>query len=137
MGVGSKQDQTGDRSGDARGDLLRQLRRQLGRSAAAATMATEDQVVFSSGAAGIDRLLPSGGLQHGMLVEWLAELPGCGAATLGLLAAREACRAGGMMVVLDRAQTFYPPAAVGWGVDPARPIVVPPRTARAEPWAGG
>ena len=70
-----------------------------------------------------------------MLVEWLAELPGCGAATLGLLAAREACRAGGMLVVLDRARAFYPPAAVGWGVDPARLIVVRPRTARDEIWA--
>jgi hypothetical protein len=84
--------------------------------------------------AAVDRLLPGGGLQHGMLVEWLAELPGCGAATLGLLAAREACRAGGMLVVLDRAQAFYPPAAVGWGVDPARLIVVRPRTARDEIW---
>jgi hypothetical protein len=95
----------------------------------------EDTPTFSSGAAAIDRLLPGGGLQHGMLVEWLAELPGCGAATLGLLAAREACRAGGMLVVLDRAGTFYPPPAVGWGVDLARLIVVRPRTVRDELWA--
>jgi hypothetical protein len=70
-----------------------------------------------------------------MLVEWLAELPGCGAATLGLVAAREACRAGGMLVVVDRAQTFYPLSAVGWGVDPARLIVVRPRSLRDEIWA--
>ena len=117
-----------------RDELLRQLRGQFGRSVATPTLA-EDAIVFSAGAAAIDRLLPGGGLQHGMLVEWLAELPGCGAATLGLVAAREACRAGGMLVVLDRAQTFYPPAAVGWGVDPARLIVVRPRTARDEIWA--
>jgi protein ImuA len=40
-----------------------------------------------------------------------------------------------MMVVLDRARAFYPPAAAGWGVDPARLIVVRPRTARDEIWA--
>jgi hypothetical protein len=96
---------------------------------------TDEATVFSAGAAAIDRLLPGGGLQHGMLVEWLAELPGGGTATLGLLAAREACRTGGLLVVVDRAQTFYPPAAVGWGVDPGRLIVVRPRTVRDELWA--
>ncbi len=118
-----------------REELLRKLRAQLGRAVTMGTATEAETTTFSTGVAAIDRLLPGGGLQHGMLVEWLAELPGCGAATLGLLAAREACRAGGMLVVLDRAQTFYPPAAVGWGVDPARLIVVRPRTARDEIWA--
>ena len=102
---------------------------------AAEAAQAEEAPTFSSGAAAIDRLLPGGGLRHGMLVEWLAERPGCGAGTLGLVAAREACRAGGMMVVLDRAGMFYPPAAAGWGVDPARLIVVRPRTPRDEIWA--
>jgi protein ImuA len=119
-----------------RDQLLRELRAQLGRSATvAAETAAEEVPTFSSGAAAVDRLLPGGGLRHGMLVEWLAERPGCGAGTLGLLAAREACRAGGMMVVLDRAGMFYPPAAAGWGVDPARLIVVRPKNARDEIWA--
>jgi hypothetical protein len=99
------------------------------------TATAAEATTFSTGVAALDRLLPGGGLRHGMLVEWLAELPGCGAATLGLLAAREACRAGGVLVVLDRARAFYPPAAVGWGVDPARLVVVRPRTARDEIWA--
>jgi hypothetical protein len=120
-----------------REELLRELRSQLGRSAIVAAEAGEAEAapVFSSGAAAIDRLLPGGGLRHGMLVEWLAERPSCGAGTLGLLAAREACRAGGMLVVLDRAGMFYPPAAVGWGIDPTRLIVVRPRTPRDEIWA--
>jgi hypothetical protein len=125
MGIGTKHE---------RDELLRHLRGQLGRSVATPTL-VEDAIVFSTGSAAIDRLLPGGGLRHGMLVEWLAELPGCGAATLGLVAAREACRAGGMLVVVDRAQTFYPPSAVGWGVDPARLIVVRPRSMRDEIWA--
>jgi len=139
MSAGSKCDSgfsdfSSERPGDPRGEVLRQLRGQLSRWGAMATT-TEKEPTFSSGSAAIDRLLPGGGLRHGMLVEWLAELPGCGAATLGLLAAREACRAGGVLVVLDRARTFYPPSAIGWGVDPARLIMVRPRTMRDEIWA--
>ncbi|HJQ80900.1 MAG TPA: hypothetical protein VJ828_13130, partial [Lacipirellulaceae bacterium] len=119
---------------DSRGRLMQQLRWQLGRWEAAAA---EDVTVFSSGAAAIDRLLPGGGLRHGMLVEWLGgersrgaeeqksskarqqnknysttPLFHCSSAvTLSLLAARETCREGGALVVIDRRQTFYPPAA--------------------------
>jgi hypothetical protein len=153
---------------DPRGHLIQQLRRQLGRWE---TTAPAESTVFSSGAAAIDRLLPGGGLRHGMLVEWLGEesrravvqkssraeewksgsysstplllyrstaLPLCrssSAATLSLLAAREACRSGGILVVLDRQQTFYPPAAAAWGIDLGRLIVVRPRSARDELWA--
>jgi hypothetical protein len=70
-----------------------------------------------------------------MLVEWLDEAAGGGAATLGLVSAREACREGGLLVVLDRTGMFYPPAAAGWGVDLSRLIVVRPRSARDELWA--
>ena len=70
-----------------------------------------------------------------MLVEWLGDFGKSGAMTLGLLAAREACREGGVLVVLDRAQTFYPPAAAAWGIDLNRLIVVRPQNARDELWA--
>jgi hypothetical protein len=121
---------------DARGQLVDGLRRQLGRWEAAS--AAEDAVVFSCGAAAVDRLLPGGGLRHGMLIEWLAaaSVPiGGGAETLGLLSAREACREGGALVVIDRRQTFYPPAAAAWGIDLERMIVVHPQNARDELWA--
>lgn len=118
---------------DPRGQLMHELRRQLGRWEAAAP--TEEAAVFSSGATAIDRLLPGGGLRYGMLVEWLSERGGSGAATLGLLTAREACRSGGTLVVIDRAQTFYPLAAAAWGIDLKRMIVVHPRSARDELWA--
>jgi protein ImuA len=161
---------------DSRGRMMQQLRRQLGRWEAVAP--TEDAEMFSSGAAAIDRLLPGGGLRHGMLVEWLggewkwssgaeeqwssgAEqkwsrgaveqrnsrakrdknysttplLHYSSAATLSLLAAREACREGGALVVIDRQQTFYPPAAAAWGIDLDRLIVVRPQSARDELWA--
>src|SRR3954468_6001450 len=119
-----------------RGQLINGLRRQLARWEAA--NAAEDTTVFSCGAAAVDRLLPGGGLRHGMLVEWLAGASGAvggGAATLGLLSAREACREGGALVVIDRRQTFYPPAAAAWGIDLDRMIVVHPQNARDELWA--
>ncbi|MGE3242667.1 MAG: ImuA family protein [Pirellulales bacterium] len=144
MGKAARENEANDlpRAARPRQELLRELRAQLGRSAtvlmervAAETAEAEESPAFSSGAATIDRLLPGGGLRHGILIEWLAERPGCGAGTLGLLAAREACRAGGLLVVVDRTGMFYPPAAAGWGVDPARLIVVRPRNARDEIWA--
>jgi protein ImuA len=121
---------------DARGQLVSGLRQQLERWKAVG--AAEDTTVFSCGAAAVDPLLPGGGLQHGMLVEWLAGASGAvggGAATLGLLGAREACGEGGALVVIDRRQTFYPPAAAAWGIDLDRMIVVHPQNSRDELWA--
>jgi hypothetical protein len=146
---------------------MQQLRGQLGRWEAA--VSSESVAAFSSGTPALDRLLPGGGLRHGMLVEWIGgssapeaisnpSPPGRGqgegearysntpspqpspggrggAATLSLLAAREACREGGTLVVLDRQQTFYAPAAAAWGIDLDRLIVVRPRSARDELWA--
>src|SRR4051794_5392147 len=121
---------------DGREQLVSGLRRQLGRWEAAG--AAKDAIVFSSGVAAVDRLLPGGGLRHGMLIEWIAGPSGAvggGAATLGLLGAREACGEGGALVVIDRGQTFYPPAAAAWGIDLDRMIVVHPKNARDELWA--
>ncbi len=61
--------------------------------------------------------------------------PGAGAASLALLAAREACREGGALVVVDRHGTFYPPAAADGGVEPAGVVVVRPRSAKDHAWA--
>jgi protein ImuA len=121
---------------DVRGPLVSSLRQQLVRWQEAS--GAEDEVRFSCGAAAVDRLLPDGGLRHGMLVEWLSAgsgAVGSGAATLGLLSAREACAEGGALVVIDRRQTFYPAAAAAWGIDLDRMIVVHPQNARDELWA--
>ena len=139
---------------DPRGQLVQQLQRQLDRAGTTQDCVTlaSDLEIFSSGATALDRLLPGGGLRHGMLVEWLGGsgvgqqsrsysttplLHYCSssAATLSLLSAREACRQGGVLVVIDREQTFYPPAAAAWGIDLRRLIVVHPRTARDALWA--
>jgi hypothetical protein len=115
--------------------------------------------VLSTGLAAIDRLLPGGGLARGLLVEWVGSVNDearmtndegkqfshssfvirhssfSSATTLSLLAAREACREGGLLVVVDRQRTFYPPAASAWGVDLDRLIVVRPTSARDQLWA--
>ncbi len=118
---------------DGRDQLVDGLRQQLGRWGA--TKEDDEATIFSCGVMALDRLLPEGGLRPGMMIEWLSSLSGSGAATLGLLCAREACREGGVLVVVDRSQTFYPPAAATWGVDLERLIVVRPKTVRDELWA--
>ncbi|MGQ9575056.1 MAG: ImuA family protein [Thermoguttaceae bacterium] len=82
------------------------------------------QATVSTGIRAIDQLLPAGGFYRGSLVEWLAAGEGSGATSLALLAAREAARHGGALLVLDPAREFYPPAAVRLGIDPASLIVV-------------
>jgi len=109
------------------------LRRQIGR--VEQTWRSGEDVPVSSGCPAVDRLLGGGGLRRGTLVEWLAAGPGSGAATLALTAAREACREGGMLVVLDARGEFYPPAAVRLGIEPARLIVVRPAGRADYAWA--
>jgi hypothetical protein len=118
--------------GDPRTRLLDELRRQVGQWEVSSL---SEEATFSSGMAGLDRLLPGGRLRYGMLTEWLSGLARNGTATLSLLCAREACRPGGVLVVIDRLQTFYPPAAAAWGIDLGRLIIVRPRSARDELWA--
>jgi|GEM_PF-3912956 len=88
----------------------------------------------SSGLAPLDRLLPGKAFRRGTLVEWLAAEEGSGAGLLALTAAREACRQGGALVVLDRERSFYPPAAAAWGIDLEKLIVVRP-SSKDESWA--
>jgi hypothetical protein len=96
--------------------------------------AASDETV-TTGCLALDRLLPGGGLRRGTLVEWLAAETGSGATTLALLAAREACRQGGLVAVLDRERWFYPPAAAGLQVDLERLLVVRPPNRRDDAWA--
>jgi len=81
----------------------------------------------TSGWDALDRLLPERAFGRGTLVEWLTDGQGSGAVTLALSAAREACREGGSLVVIDQQRLFYPPAAVGLGIDLANLILVRPR----------
>lgn len=100
----------------------------------AATAVDPVELRCSSGCPAVDRLLPSGGFLRGSLVEFLGER-GSGAGTLAWLAAREAAREGRVVIALDRARRFYPPAALAWGMEADRLIVVRPATVPEELWA--
>lgn len=89
----------------------------------------------STGAPPLDQLLPHGGLVRGSLTEWLSAQPGSGAMTLALLAAREAAREEGLIVVSDRTGQFHPPAAAALGFDLSRLIVFRAANAADEIWA--
>ncbi len=83
-----------------------------------------DEPPVSSGCPPLDGILPEGGLHRGTLTEWLADGDGAGATTLAVLAAREACRQGGTLVVVDADGGFYPPAAVRLGIAPEQLLLV-------------
>jgi hypothetical protein len=120
-------------SGSSRRRFVEALRREIAKWEGARRLDQEAPV--SSGAAAIDRLLPAGGFHRGTLVEWLAAGDGSGVESLALVAAREACRDGGALVVLDRAGDFYPPAAVRLGIEPQGLIVVRVANEADHAWA--
>ena len=118
---------------DSRRQIVDALALQLRRREGAAR--PPSQQPLSTGSDALDRWLPDGGFRRGTLVEWLSAGEGSGAATLALHSAREACRGGGALVMIDRRGEFYPPAAAGLGIDLARTILVRPRRADDELWA--
>ena len=83
----------------------------------------------------LDQALPARGIERGSLVEWLGAGSGSGATSLALIAAREAQRDGGTVVVVDRSATFYPVAAAGWGLSLASMILLRPASDRDAEWA--
>jgi hypothetical protein len=97
--------------------------------------APETGVTVSTGCAGLDRALPDRGFRCGTLVEWLLAGEGSGGETLAWIVAREAYREGGVLVVLDETQEFYPPAVARLGIDPARLVVIRASHAADNLWA--
>lgn len=95
----------------------------------------QDERAISTGCSPIDELLPQGGLLPGTLVEWLSEHPGSGAGMLAMMSARQACSEGKVLVIMDRARQFYPPAITAWGIDLERLLVLRPESESDELWA--
>lgn len=79
----------------------------------------------------LEALLPEGRLAAGVLVELLGEQPGSGLWSVALALAAAACCDGRGLLLVDVQRQFYPPAAVVWGLDLQRMLVVRPATARA------
>jgi protein ImuA len=139
-------------SAESRQTLVASLRRKLDHFEAGQPV--KDDQPISTGVVVLDGLLPAGGLKRGTLVEYLATSAGCGAGTLALSAAREACSAGRALVVVEQqvagtlrvpssaygtrsvpATYFYPPAAAAWGVDLSRLLVLRPVNEADALWA--
>ena len=114
-------------------DIIETLHQQIRQCETAGRSAWRQR--FSSGYAELDRVLPERGFCRGSLVEWLAAVPGSGTSTLALTSAWQACQAGRALVVVDRQQVLYPPAAVGLGIELERLIVVRPGNEADEAWA--
>jgi len=106
---------------DQRTQIIQQLKNRI-RTVEAGTRAGAEQTI-SSGCSTLDRMLPAGGYQRGSLVQWITG-GGNGADYLSLLTAREACRNGGSLVVVDPAGQFYPPAAAAMGLPLERTVIL-------------
>ncbi len=106
---------------------------------------TSQKEVFSAGCAGLDRLLPSGGLKLDSLTEWVGQSDCSGAATLSLAAVASVLTPSkadssqftrtGPVVVVDLEGTFYPPAADALGIPAGRIVWVRPRRHADAVWA--
>lgn len=90
---------------------------------------------ISSGCQPLDRLLPQRGFEPGSLIEWIGGGAGSGTSVLAMLAARSACHCRGMLVLVDRDGSFYPPAAHACQIDLQNTIVVHPTSEKDECWA--
>ena len=90
---------------------------------------------MTSGFEVLDQVLPQGGLEAGSLVEWLSGGPGSGTLPLALQMARQVCGEDSLLVVVDRAKRFYPPALEAWGFSLERFLWVRPESVEDERWA--
>lgn len=93
------------------------------------------QAFFSSGHEALDRLLPGGGFARGTLIEWFSGERAHGAGTLALVAAGRAMAQGGLCVVVDGENRFYPPAAAALGIDLRRTVILRSKCLASQRWA--
>lgn len=96
---------------------------------------------ISTGFAALDRLLPQRGFCRGTLVEWLGSQGGA-VGTLAAIVARQACRDGAAVVIIDpcnrrspSAGYCYPPALFNLGFDPTQIIFVRSKNRKDYLWA--
>ena len=71
----------------------------------------------------IDRILPQRGYRRGTMVDWIAPA-GCAADFLSLAVAKDACKNGGALVVVDPDRQFFPAAAAAMGINIDQIIVL-------------
>jgi protein ImuA len=92
-----------------------------------ATAKRPERDCFPFGLPALDRLLPPAARRTGILVEWLSEDAGSGAATLAMQGVRKHLdQHSGAWAVIDCGGDLNPVAAAGWGIDPQRLLVIRP-----------
>jgi hypothetical protein len=79
---------------------------------------------IASGFAGLDRELPGGGWPKAALIELLVDEEGIGELRLLLPVLKRIAQAGEWIALVTPPHIPYAPAFAGWGIDPARVIVV-------------
>ena len=79
--------------------------------------------------------LPALDLRPGIIVEWLVTRPGAGALTSTLQILSRCLGGRGAWVVVDPVRESYVPAISGWGLDPARTLLLHPATVQETCWA--
>src|SRR4051794_37698389 len=109
------------RGAGERAEVLARLREQI---ATCERPPADARPAAPTGWPALDRLLPARCARRGSLVELLDWQPGCGAETVAAVLTRAACRSPGVVVVVDPARQFYPPALTSWGVAWERLVVV-------------
>jgi hypothetical protein len=88
-----------------------------------------------TGFAALDRELPGGGWPRGCLTELLAESEGVGELRLLLPALRRVVRDGAWIALVAPPHIPYAPAFAGYGIDPARVIVIAAAEDKHRWWA--
>lgn len=91
--------------------------------------------LLSTGLSVLDSLLPAGGLRRGTFIEWLADGPGTGVERLALSIVPQALRPGGICLLIDPQQEFFPRGAAAIGIDLDRLVVLRPRSLDDALWA--
>jgi len=112
--------------------IVEQLRAQI-RSVETENRNDEGEVI-GHGCAELDQLLPGVGYPRGSLVQWITS-GGQGGNYLALQVAKQACLAGGALVVIDPLSEFYPPAAASMGIRLENLIVLQPTDRNDLLWA--
>jgi protein ImuA len=115
--------------------VVQHLRNRLRQSNRSAGHGTGEKSPFSTGIAALDELLSADAFRAGMMIEWIVDGAGCGAARLALPMAIQSLQNGGALVVIDDWREFYPPAAVRLGLDLDRTIVIRPQSRQEVIWA--
>lgn len=119
----------------SRAEIVRELSERLRALERSDRLSVGSREVVGIGIEPLEGILPARGFQQGTIVEWLLEGEGNGAGALILRIVAKILSSGGAFVVVDDRHEFYPPAALGVGIDPEKMVIVRPGCARDALWA--